>query len=167
MKVIDAKTFQQDQRYRHRIIDVRSPAEFRANHVPGSENLPLDKVQAGILPTLNDGEVITLLCQSGKRSSAACELLTAKLGGNVVTIEGGIVALAQEGVVLEGSGRAWSLERQVRLVAGTLVFLGSLLSLLQPYFLAVPLFVGAGLMFAGITDTCGMAMLLARMPWNR
>jgi hypothetical protein len=53
------------------------------------------------------------------------------------------------------------------LVAGTLVFLGSLLSLLQPYFLAVPLFVGAGLMFAGITDTCGMAMLLARMPWNR
>lgn len=167
MKVIDAKTFLQEERYRRRVIDVRSPAEFRANHLPSSENLPLDKVQAGILPTLNEGEVITLLCQSGKRSSAACELLTAKLGGNVVTIEGGIVALAQQGVVLEGSGRAWSLERQVRLVAGTLVFLGSLLSLLQPYFLAVPLFVGAGLMFAGITDTCGMAMLLARMPWNR
>jgi hypothetical protein len=89
------------------------------------------------------------------------------LGDKVVTIDGGIIALAQEGVVLEGSGSAWSLERQVRLVAGALVFLGSFLSLLQPYFLAVPLFVGAGLMFAGITDTCGMAMLLARMPWNR
>ncbi len=167
MKTIDAQAFRNDDRYRRRVIDVRSPAEYRARHVPGSENLPLDKVQAGQLPVLKEGEVLTVLCETGKRSGMACELLAAKLLGEVATIEGGIRALAEAGVELRSEGGVWSLERQVRAVAGTLVFVGSLLSLWMPGFLAVPLFVGAGLVFAGVTDTCGMAMLLARMPWNR
>ena len=116
---------------------------------------------------LKEGEVLTVLCETGKRSGMACELLAAALPGEVATIEGGIRALAEAGVELRSEGRVWSLERQVRAVAGALVFVGSLLSLWVPGFLAVPLFVGAGLVFAGVTDTCGMAMLLARMPWNR
>ena len=167
MRTIDAQTFRNDDRYRRRVIDVRSPAEYRTCHVPGSENLPLDSVQAGHLPTLANGEILTVLCETGKRSGMACELLTAKLSGEVVTIEGGIRALAEAGVELRSESGVWSLERQVRVVAGALVFAGSLLSLWVPSFLVVPLFVGAGLVFAGVTDTCGMGMLLARMPWNR
>lgn len=167
MKTIDAQTFRDNDRYRRRVIDVRSPAEYRARHVPGSENLPLDTLQAGSLPAPGDGETLTLLCETGRRSGMACELLATRLPGEVVTIEGGIGALAEAGVGLRSEGGVWSLERQARVVAGALVFTGSLLSLWTPGFLIVPLLVGAGLVFAGVTDTCGMAMLLARMPWNR
>ncbi len=86
---------------------------------------------------------------------------------NVVNVEGGTIACVEAGLPVVRDKKAMSLERQVRIAAGSLTLFGSLLGLLHPAFLAVPVFVGGGLAFSGITDTCGMAIILARMPWNR
>jgi rhodanese-related sulfurtransferase len=86
---------------------------------------------------------------------------------NVVNIAGGILACIEAGVPVVRGSKAMSLERQVRIAAGSLVLLSLVLSLVHPAFLGLAAFVGAGLVFAGITDTCGMGMLLARMPWNQ
>ena len=86
----------------------------------------------------------------------------------VFVVEGGTDLWHEQGLPVEKGTSAISLERQVRITAGTLVFLGTLLGVfINYYFLIIPGFVGAGLVFAGVTDTCGMALLLARMPWNR
>jgi rhodanese-related sulfurtransferase len=109
-----------------------------------------------------------VICRSGNRSSKACQKFIDAGYTNVVNVEGGTSAWDAAGLPVVRGKKAMSLERQVRIAAGFLVLLGTVLGfLLHPYFLAVPAFVGAGLMFAGITDTCGMGMLLAKMPWNR
>lgn len=153
------------------LIDVRTPAEFREIHVTEARNVPLDRLdpqsvrQAG---TTGDDEPVYVICRSGNRSTKACDQLQKAGLTNVVNVEGGVNAWEAEGLPVVRGKKAMSLERQVRIAAGLLVLIGSLLGLfVNIYFVLLAAFVGAGLVFAGVTDTCGMAMLLARMPWNR
>jgi rhodanese-related sulfurtransferase len=109
-----------------------------------------------------------VICRSGNRARQACEKLIAAGYTNVVNVEGGTQAWEQAGLPLVRGKQAISLERQVRIAAGSLVLSGALLGYFaHPYWIGLAAFVGAGLVFAGITDTCGMGMLLARMPWNQ
>ena len=113
-------------------------------------------------------EPLYIICRSGSRGRQACEKFAAAGYTNVVNVEGGTLAWEQAGLPVVPGKKTISLERQVRIAAGALVVLGTALGFfVHPAFLSLPAFVGAGLIFAGVTDTCGMGMLLARMPWNR
>jgi rhodanese-related sulfurtransferase len=153
------------------LIDVRTPAEFREIHAPIAVNIPLDKLSTEHVKESqngNEADPVYVICQSGNRSSRACDKLIEAGVSNVVSVEGGTFAWAQQGLPVNRGKKAISLERQVRIAAGFLVLTGALLGMfVNPWFSGLSSFVGAGLMFAGITDTCGMAMLLAKMPWNQ
>ena len=151
------------------LIDVRTPAEFREAHIPFARNVPLDRldpqaVHSGDAPSTGP---LYVVCRSGSRAAKACEQLAAA-GVDVVSIAGGTQAWEQAGLPVNRGKSMISLERQVRIAAGSLVLVGVALgSLVHPALYGLAAFVGAGLVFAGVTDTCGMGMLLARMPWNQ
>lgn len=151
------------------LIDVRTPVEFREVHVSFARNVPLDQLNASeIASGRNGGQPLYVICRSGGRAKQACEKLHAAGYTNVVNVEGGTQAWDQAGLPVVRGQKAISLERQVRIAAGLLVLVGSILGFfVSPYWIGLAAFVGAGLVFAGITDTCGMGMLLARMPWNQ
>jgi len=109
------------------------------------------------------------MCRSGNRAKQAAEKLTSKGFTDIHVIEGGMTAWAGANLpVIKGESKVWSLERQVRFAAGAFVLTGVLLSVfISPYLILLSAFVGAGLMFSAVTDTCGMGMALARMPWNQ
>ena len=152
------------------LLDVRTPVEFREIHVDFAHNVPLDRLDAQTLMAERNGsarEPVYVICRSGSRGKQACEKLAAA-GLNGVNVEGGTLAWEAAGLPVVRGQKAISLERQVRIVAGFLVLVGAVLAIaVHPYFAGLSAFIGAGLMFAGITDTCGMAMLLAKMPWNQ
>jgi rhodanese-related sulfurtransferase len=150
------------------LVDVRTPAEFREVHVQGAVNVPLDRITKDNVPLPDDGEPLYVICQKGGRGAQALAKLTQAGLQNVVNIEGGTNACRVAGLPLIEGKRTMSLERQVRIAAGSLVMLGVALGYAwNPAFYLLAAVVGAGLVFAGITDTCGMGMLLARMPWNQ
>ena len=152
------------------LIDVRTPVEYRGAHLAAARNLPLDKLDVEAIKAERAGSMdqpLYVVCQSGARSRKACEGLLAA-GIVAVCIEGGIPACEIAGIPVTRGKQGMSLERQVRIGAGSLVASGVLLGVLvNPWFLAIPGFVGCGLIFAGVTDWCGMGLLLAKMPWNR
>jgi rhodanese-related sulfurtransferase len=152
------------------LIDVRTPVEYREVHVAVAQNVPLDQLDpAAVMQarTGSKGEPLYVLCRSGSRGRQACERFLAAGFTNVVNVEGGTLACVESGLPVVRGKKAISLERQVRIAAGLLVLLGALLGwLVHPALVGLSAFVGAGLVFAGITDTCGMGLLLARMPWN-
>lgn len=148
-------------------IDVRSEDEFLSGHVPGATCVPLTKIESGDANVPKD-RLVVLSCQSGMRAAKAKEILRSRGFSNVVEMEGGFSAWAGSGLPVNRLRTAIPVIRQVMITAGALVLCGSLLGLyLDPRFFAVPIFVGAGLMFAGVSGWCGMAFLLERMPWNR
>ena len=153
------------------LIDVRTPVEFREVHVEIARNVPLDRLDPAALMQARNGsadEPLYVLCRSGSRGQQACEKFLTAGFANVVNIEGGTLACIEAGLPVVRGKKAISLERQVRIAAGLLVVLGALLGwFVHPAFIGLSAFVGAGLVFAGITDTCGMGMILARMPWNQ
>lgn len=151
------------------LLDVRTPGEFAALHVPGSVLLPLDVVEPARVRELMAGKsACLLLCQSGGRARRAAEKLHAAGLDNILVVEGGVAACAAAGLPVNRGRGVISIERQVRIVAGLLVLTGATLTwLVHPAWAGLSAFVGAGLTFAGITDFCGMGLLLARMPWNR
>lgn len=152
------------------LIDVRTPVEFRAVHVVGARNIPLDTLRPSTLMEQHDGreDPLYAICQGGVRGAMACRRMLEAGYEGVVNVEGGTQAWIEAGLPVVRGAKAISLERQVRIVAGSLVLLGVLLGFLaHPYFFVVSAFVGAGLLFAGLSDTCGMALLLAKMPWNQ
>jgi rhodanese-related sulfurtransferase len=153
------------------LIDVRTPVEFREVHVEGARNVPLEKLDpADVMRSRSeaDDEPLYVICRSGSRGRQACEKLLAAGCTNVFNVEGGTLACAEAGLSVVRGKKAISLERQVRIAAGSLVFISVLLAwLVHPAFAGLAAFVGAGLVFSGVTDTCGMGLLLARMPWNR
>ncbi len=153
------------------LIDVRTPVEFREVHVADARNLPLDRLDPATVMQARNGnkdEPLYLICRSGSRGRQACEKFLAAGITNVINVEGGTLACVEAGLPVVRGKKAISLERQVRIAAGSLVLLGVLLGwLVHPAFLGLAAFVGAGLVFAGVTDTCGMGLLLARMPWNQ
>jgi rhodanese-related sulfurtransferase len=153
------------------LLDVRTPVEFQEVHVAFARNVPLDRLDpAAVMQSRNGSadEPLYVVCRSGSRGRQACEAFQAAGYTNVVNVEGGTQACVEAGLPVVRGKKAVSLERQVRIAAGLLVLLGAILGwLVHPAFIALAAFVGAGLVFAGITDTCGMATLLARMPWNQ
>ena len=152
-----------------RILDVRSPGEFESAHIGGSYNVPLDTLgeHAREIGT-NVASTLILVCQSGQRARKADEALSSVGMSNVHVLEGGINAWIAEGFDVVRGRRRMSIERQVRVVAGALAGGGGFLALaVNPLFAAIPAAVGSGLVFAGLTDTCAMGLLLARMPFNR
>jgi rhodanese-related sulfurtransferase len=153
------------------VIDVRTPAEYQEVHAPCARLTPLDQLDpVAVMKGRNGtaGRPLYLICRSGSRAKQAGERFIAAGFPNVVVVEGGTLAWEQAGCPVIRGPKTISLERQVRIAAGALVVLGSVLSLaVDEWFAVLAAFVGAGLIFAGITDTCGMALLLARLPWNR
>lgn len=152
------------------LIDVRTPVEFREVHVEFARNVPLDRLDPSAVVQARNGpadEPLYVLCRSGSRGQQACEMFLKAGLANVVNVEGGTLACVEAGLPVVRGKKAISLERQVRIAAGSLVLLGAALSFVHPAFIGLSAFIGAGLVFAGITDTCGMGMALARMPWNR
>lgn len=148
------------------LIDVRTPAEFEEVHVRGARNVPLDRLDPSAFA--DKEKSIYVICRSGGRGKKACDQLHASGNLLVCNVEGGTLACEQAGLPLVRGRKIMSLERQVRIAAGGIAFIGALLALLvDPLFAGIPAFIGAGLVFAGITDTCGMGMLIARMPWNQ
>ena len=173
------------------LINVRTPIEFQELHAAPARNVPLDQLdpaavmrahhekmagglsrfsfdENGTVPLGSAAEPLYVICRSGKRGRQACEKFAAAGYTNVVNVEGGTQAWAAHCLPVVCGKKIVGLERQVRIAAGSLVCLGVLLAwLVHPAFVALSAFVGAGLVFAGVTDTCGLALLLARMPWNR
>ncbi len=153
------------------LVDVRTPVEYREIHAEGAELVPLDRLNPQVFLEARNGngeEPLYLICRSGNRAKQACEKFLAAGFANVVSVEGGTLAWEKEGLPVKRGKKAMSLERQVRIAAGFLVLLGAVLGyFVHPAFIALSAFVGAGLIFAGITDTCGMGLLIARMPWNQ
>ncbi len=148
------------------VVDVRSPGEFAAGHIAGAVNIPMDQIEGRIDDLSRTGSII-LVCQAGTRARMTAELLS-PCHRDIAVLEGGTNAWIREGwPVVRTSKTRWSLERQVRLGAGTLVLAGAVLAFAwdaRALFLSA--FVGLGLMFAGLTDICLMAEILAKMPWN-
>ena len=152
------------------LIDVRTPAEYGQAHVEGSINAPLGDLNrlGDDLEKLAAGRRVVLVCRTGRRAKDAAALLDTKQKLDTVVLDGGVASWSAEGRPLIEGKTGMSLERQVRIAAGFLVVLGiSLGYALHPAFYGLSAFVGCGLMFAGITDTCGMAMVLAKLPFNR
>jgi rhodanese-related sulfurtransferase len=149
-------------------IDVREPAEVAAERIEGLVPLPLTSFDRGA-ERLRTDQPVYVVCRSGRRAAAAGERLKALGHQDVRILQDGLIGWAAAGYPVEkGASRVWSLERQVRFVAGSLVLAGVLLAaFVHPWFVALSGFVGAGLVFSAVTDTCGMALVLARMPWNQ
>ena len=152
-----------------RLLDVRTPGEFEAEHIDGAYNVPLDtlaehgaEIRSGV-----HGPVV-LVCRSGPRARKAEAALAAAGLSELHVLDGGMTAWTAAGHPTRRGAPKLSLERQVRIAAGALAATGGFLALLvNPWFAALPAFVGSGLVFAGVTDTCAMGMLLARLPYNR
>lgn len=150
------------------VIDVRSPAEFATAHIHGSYNVPLPLLgeHAAQVADRIDHRTV-LVCQSGVRATDAQRRLAAVGMGDLHVLEGGVPAFQRAGgPVIRGRAR-WALERQVRLVAGSLVTAGVISSLWKRPALALAAAVGAGLTISALTDTCAMARVLSALPYNR
>ncbi|MEB3331598.1 MAG: rhodanese-like domain-containing protein [Synechococcaceae cyanobacterium] len=157
---------ERQQREGLQLIDVREPVEFVGGHIAGSRNLPLERLAASPLPP---GPLV-LICRSGNRSLRGLEQLQRRgHAGWLADLEGGVLAWEAAGLPLQKRRNApLPLLRQVQIAAGSLVLLGVILAqLLAPAWILLSALVGAGLVFAGVSGWCGMALLLARMPWNQ
>ena len=158
-----------DQQPGTRLLNVRTPAEFETQHITGAYNVPLDtlhehaaEIRAGV------AEPVVLVCRSGQRGRKAEEVLRAAGMSNLHVLEGGLNAWLADGRAARVGTARMSLERQVRIAAGALAAAGGFLALfVHPLFAALPALIGSGLVFAGVTDSCALGMLLARLPYNR
>lgn len=149
------------------LIDVREPAEYRSENIEKSHLIPLGKVSLDQIPS---GKKIVVHCRSGGRSAEACrKLLKERPEMEIYSLEGGISAWQEAGYPVQSSGvKMIPIDRQVQIFAGFLISLGMLLgAFYDSDFYIIPAFIGLGLMFAGMTGFCGMAKLLAKMPWNQ
>lgn len=162
---IDAATARQRLAAGATLVDIRAADEYRRLHVPGSLNLPMDRLEVEPLPA--GPRVFT--CRSGNRTASCEATLAAIAGPDDAILVGGLDAWAAAGGPVDRLAcQPLDIMRQVQIAAGSLVLMGLLLGLwLHSAFLGVSAFVGAGLTFAGLSGWCGMARLLAIMPWNR
>ncbi len=143
------------------LVDVRELPEYADAHLPGSRLIPLGELRRR--PELvGEGEVL-LLCRGGRRAREAAAVLEGREGVQPIVIEGGMDAWMRAGFPTRKQKGPISLERQVRIAAGSLVLLG----VLVPGLIGLSYFVGAGLVFSGVTNSCAMGLLLAKLPWNR
>jgi len=148
------------------LIDIRSPDEHARARIAGAQNIPLEQLSDDSAP----GDIIVFHCRSGMRTAQAADRLAKAAGSrSCYIVEGGLTAWGGAGLpIIEDRRAPIEMQRQVMIAAGSLVLTGTLLSLLlAPSWMWLAVFVGAGLTFAGLTGFCGMARLLALMPWNR
>lgn len=151
-----------------RLLDVRTAGEYETVHIRGAYNVPLDTLGEHAREIGTVADPIILVCQSGQRARKAEEALNASGMTNLHVLDGGVNGWVAAGLPVVRRAKRLSLERQVRVVAGAMAATGGLLAVLvNPAFGFLAAFVGGGLVFAGLTDTCAMAMLLARLPYNR
>ena len=149
------------------LIDVRTPAEYGSVHAKGAVNLPMESLDLAKIPCSKEDE-IHVICQSGGRSMKVCQKLEAAGFTHIVNVEGGTLAWHAAGLPVVEGKKVMSLERQVRIAAGSLVVIGAAVGqFVHPGGFALSAFIGAGLVFSAVTNTCGMGMLIAKMPWNR
>ena len=151
-----------------RVIDVRTPGEFESVHIAGAYNVPLDLLREHrdeIRAHLN--EHVVLVCQSGQRAAQAEDALRAAGLANVHILDGGMSAWEATGFTVTRGANRWDLQRQVRFVAGTIVALSILASIVVPGLKWIAFVMGAGLSITSITNTCLIAMMLAKLPYNR
>jgi len=160
--------FERAYREKVQIIDVREPMEYANGRVPKSRLIPLGQIESR-LEEIDQEEAIFVICRSGNRSSEAHSKLLALGFEDVTNVKGGFVSWRQNSYPFEKDLDApWDIERQVRLVAGLLILIGFVLSVLvHPYLIGVSVFIGVGLTFSALTNTCTMGMILMKMPWNR
>lgn len=169
LQEIDARTLKQwIEHHSVTLVDVREPAEYAIERIPGAKLHPLSQFHPERVQPPS-GQKLVLYCQSGNRSTKAAQQCLEAGFTSVIHLRGGIPSWKSAGYGVEKSQNApISLFRQVQIVAGSLVFLGTILGVLvSPYFLILSGFVGAGLVFAGATNTCAMGLLLAKLPYNQ
>jgi glyoxylase-like metal-dependent hydrolase (beta-lactamase superfamily II)/rhodanese-related sulfurtransferase len=148
------------------VLDVRSRLEFEGDRIDGSVNIPADELE-GRVGEVPIGREVVLVCRTGVRATIAADVL-ARAGQRARVLEGGIHAWQRARLPLLGGRKRLPVDRQVQLIAGSMVLTGVALgAFVHPWFLALAAFFGAGLTFAGATGTCGLALVLFRMPWNR
>jgi rhodanese-related sulfurtransferase len=151
-----------------RILDVRTGAEFETVHIPGSYNVPLDTLGEHVRDLADVEHPVVLVCQSGGRATKAHEKLSAAGKDTIHILEGGIAGWQMAGGnVVKGDTTRWAMDRQVRLVAGSMALAGVLASLAVPKAKWLAAGVGAGLTFSAVTNTCAMASVLGKLPYNQ
>lgn len=152
---------------RLQLIDVRSPREYDEGHLPGTVNMPVEQVEAR-LSDLHPHDPMVLVCQSGRRAEM-CRGLLERHRDDLIVLEGGTNAWKEEGLpIVKTVATRLPLMRQVQIGAGALALTGAALGyFVDPRWNFLAMFVGAGLFVAGTTGFCGMAVLLAKMPWNK
>jgi rhodanese-related sulfurtransferase len=151
-----------------RVLDVRTAAEFTTVHIPGSYNVPLDLLREhrDELSRHLDEDIV-LVCRSGARAGQAETLLAETVRPDVHILDGGLLAWQKAGAPVNSGPARWDLERQVRLVAGGLVLMGILASVLVPSMKWLSAAIGGGLAMAALTNSCVMGLLLSKLPYNR
>ncbi len=169
LQTVDAQTLKQGlEQQSVTLIDVREPGEFAGEHIPGATLVPLSRFDPLKIPQIPDTQMV-LYCRSGNRSAIAAQKLFEAGFESVSHLSGGIGAWKEAGYpTVSNQNAPISLMRQVQIVAGSLMLTGTVLgALVSPWFLILSGFIGAGLIFAGVTDTCMLGMLLAKLPYNQ
>lgn len=151
-----------------RLLDVRTPGEFRTSHIPGAYNVPLDTLREhrSELRRHLDEDVV-LICRSGARASQAEQALAEVGLPNLRVLDGGMMAWEAAGAPVNRGAERWELERQVRLIAGSIVLVSGVVGFFVPGVHLVGTAIGAGLTFAALSNTCAMGMMLSKLPYNR
>ena len=151
-----------------KLIDIREPDEYVREHITGAVNLPLSALKSSQLE-LDAGEDIVFYCRSGNRTQVNCNRLADIVSGQAQILDGGITAWKMAGLpVTENRKAPMEIQRQVQITAGFLALLGAILGYwVNPLFFGLSAFIGAGLMFSGLTGSCAMGVMLSKMPWNR
>lgn len=151
------------------LVDVRSEDEHRHARIPGSVCMPLDRIDAEAVERMAAGRTVVFHCRTGRRSDEAIDRIGRRLSMPVAGLAGGITRWTADGHSIERDpNRSLPMMRQVQITAGAMIVAFSILAaLMSPWFLLGTTFVGGGLCFAGLTGSCGLAVVLGRMPWNR
>jgi rhodanese-related sulfurtransferase len=148
------------------LLDVRSPIEFETEHIPDSINVPLNELEARCEEVPRQGQLV-VICRSGKRAERGAYALLGR-GFQPKVLEGGMVAWRKAGLPVKEGKKMLPIERQIQLIVGIGVLTGVLLGVfINPWFLIIPGFFGAGLTFAGFSGTCALGLLLMKAPWNQ
>ncbi|MCV7433425.1 rhodanese-like domain-containing protein [Mycolicibacterium bacteremicum] len=150
-----------------RVLDVRTPGEFETAHIAGAYNVPLDLLREHRDEIIGHLDEVVLVCRSGQRAAQAEQTLRGAGLSNVHILDGGITAWEADGFAVKKGAQRWDLERQVRLVAGSIVLTGILGSVAVPSLKWLAAVVGGGLVFAALSNSCAMGMLLSKLPYNR
>lgn len=150
------------------LIDIREPDEYAREHIKGAVSLPLSRLEAGHV-ALRGVTPVAFTCRTGMRTNANCDRLAGHVGEPAFVLEGGLEGWKKAGLTTNADRKApLEIMRQVQITAGSLVVLGvALATTVNPAFIFLSGLIGAGLVFAGASGWCGMARLLAVMPWNR